>query len=229
LLPAFGLFYSIEQAVASTAVVHFLNGLFKLALVGRQANRRVVIAFGLPAIGAALAGAWTLERLAGATTIARHNLFGTDGEITAAKLVIGVLLFAFTLLELIPRLKAMTFPSRLLPLGGVLSGFFGGLSGLQGALRSAFLIRAGLSKEAYIGTSVVIACLIDAGRLGVYVPALAKGPSLDFATLAAAILAAFAGTWLGNQYLKKTTLQTVQRLVAIMLAVFAVGLVLGVL
>ena len=105
LLPAFGLFYPIEQAVASTAVVHFLNGLFKLALVGRHANRRVVLAFGLPAIVAALVGAWMLERLAGATTIARHNLFGINGEITAAKLVIGVLLFAFTLFELIPRLQ----------------------------------------------------------------------------------------------------------------------------
>jgi uncharacterized membrane protein YfcA len=34
LLPAFALFFPIEQAVALTAVVHFLNGLFKLGLVG---------------------------------------------------------------------------------------------------------------------------------------------------------------------------------------------------
>ena len=32
LLPAFALFFPIEQAVALTAVVHFLNSLFKLAL-----------------------------------------------------------------------------------------------------------------------------------------------------------------------------------------------------
>ena len=95
LLPAFALFYPIEQAVASTAVVHFLNGLFKLGLVGRHADRSVVLLFGLPAIGAALAGAWTLDRLAGASPLARYQLLGVDGEITSVKLVIGALLLAF--------------------------------------------------------------------------------------------------------------------------------------
>lgn len=30
LLPAFALFFTVEKAIALTAVVHFLNGLFKL-------------------------------------------------------------------------------------------------------------------------------------------------------------------------------------------------------
>lgn len=47
------------------------------------------------------------------------------------------------------------FPPHWLPLGGLLSGFFGGLSGNQGALRSAFLLKAGLSKEAFIATGTV--------------------------------------------------------------------------
>ena len=49
LLPAFALFVPIEQAVGLAAVVHFFNGLFKLALVGRFADRRVLLRFGLPA------------------------------------------------------------------------------------------------------------------------------------------------------------------------------------
>ena len=36
----------------------------------------------------------------------------------------------------------LALPSRWLALGGVLSGFFGGLSGNQGALRSAFLLKS---------------------------------------------------------------------------------------
>ena len=56
LLPAFALCFPVEQAVALTAVVHFLNNLFKLALVGRHADRRAVLWFGVPAIGAALVG-----------------------------------------------------------------------------------------------------------------------------------------------------------------------------
>ena len=214
LLPAFAFFYPIDVAIASTAVVHFLNGLFKLALVGRHANRRVVLLFGLPAIAAAYLGA--------------RLLTGMDER--TAKVIIGVLLVCFTLLELSPRLSKISFPPKWLPLGGVLSGFFGGLSGMQGALRSAFLVRAGLSKEAFIGSGVVIACLIDVARLVEYVPnIMAARAGLDYSMLATAVLAAFAGAAVGNRYLKKMTLERVQRLVAVMLLLVALGLMTGVL
>lgn len=214
LLPAFAFFYPIDVAIASTAVVHFLNGLFKLALVGRHADRRVVLLFGLPAIAAAYLGARLLTGLSDQT----------------AKVIIGALLICFTLLELSPRLSKISFPPKWLPLGGVLSGFFGGLSGMQGALRSAFLIRAGLSKETFIGTGVVIACLIDVARLVEYVPnIMAAQADLDYAMLATAVLAAFAGAVAGNRYLKKMTLERVQRLVAVMLLLVAIGLITGVL
>ena len=48
LLPAFALFYSAEQAVALTAVVHFLNGIFKLVLVGRYVNWQVLLRLAYP-------------------------------------------------------------------------------------------------------------------------------------------------------------------------------------
>jgi hypothetical protein len=47
---------------------------------------------------------------------------------------------------------------------------------MQRALRSAFLIRAGLSKEAFIATGVVVAAIIDVTRLGVYTRTLASQP-----------------------------------------------------
>jgi len=55
-----------------------------------------------------------------------------------------------------------------------LSGFFGGLSGLQGAIRSAFLIKSGLSKEAFIATAVVVSTFVDFTRLPVYATRFAK-------------------------------------------------------
>jgi uncharacterized protein len=230
LLPAFALFFPVEQAVALTAVVHFLNNLFKLALVGRHADRRAVLWFGVPAIGAALVGAWVLLQLTDLQPLATYTLFGRELRVTPVKLAMGLLLAVFALIELIPRTRDLTFPPRYLPLGGALSGFFGGLSGMQGALRSAFLLRAGLSKEAFIATGVVVACLIDFTRLGVYVPALlATRADLDYVLLGAAVLAAFAGAFLGNRYLKKVTLRAVQFLVAVMLLIVALGLATGVL
>ena len=82
--------------------------------------------------------------------------------------MIAVLIAAFAIFELSPRFEKLSFDMKYIPLGGALSGFFGGLSGQQGALRSAFLIRAGLKKEKFIGTSVVSAVVVDISRLIVY-------------------------------------------------------------
>jgi uncharacterized protein len=230
LLPAFAIFFPVEQAVALTAVVHFLNGLFKLALVGRHADRRIVRRFGLPAIAASFAGAGVLLWLSGFGPLFTYTLFGRNVSVLPAKLVIGLLLLAFALIEVIPRWRDRSFRQRYLPLGGVLSGFFGGLSGMQGALRSAFLSRAGLAKEVFVATGVVIACLIDVSRLGVYSTSLAKvSADLDYPLLAAAVLSAFAGTVLGNRYLKKVTMPGIQRVVAVMLFGVALGLISGLL
>ena len=229
LLPAFALFYPVEQAVALTAAVHFLNSLFKLALVGRRADRKIVLAFGVPAIAAAFLGAWLLLRLAGLPPFAEYTLFGRPIEIYPAKFVVGILLLGFTVIEFSPALAARAFPAKWMPLGGLLSGFFGGLAGMQGALRSAFLIRAGLSKEVFIGTGVVIACLVDLSRLGVYIPTLmAQHAALDYAALFAAVLAAFTGAVIGNRFLTKITLESLHRLVAVALALVAVALMAGV-
>lgn len=230
LLPAFALFFPVEQAIALTAIVHFLNGLFKLGLTGRHADWRVVTRFGLPAIVMSFLGAGVLLWLSGTAPVFTYTAFGHAVAVTPAKLVVGVLLGLFASLELSPRFRALSFGVQYLPLGGALSGFFGGLSGMQGALRSAFLSRAGLTKEAFIATGVVIACLIDISRLLIYSTALARqSAALDYGVLAAAVLAAFAGAALGNAYLKKMTMPGIQRLVAALLFVVALGLVSGLL
>lgn len=230
LLPALTPFMPVDRAIAVTAIVHFLNGLFKLALIGRQANRRIIVSFGLPAIIAAFAGGWVLVWLTGLGRLFDYILLGRRLEVTPVKLVVGGLLLVFALLELIPRLRHLQFDSRYLPVGGALSGFFGGLSGMQGALRSAFLIRAGLSKEEFIGTGIVIACLVDVARLTLYSGSiLGAAESLDYGLLSAVVAAAFLGAFLGNCYLKKMTLRGVQSIVTVMLFAVAIGLAIGVL
>ena len=168
LLPVFALFFPISLAIGLTAIVHFLNNLFKLLLVGRHADRGTVWRFGLPALGGAWLGAWLLVRLAESPPLTAYMLFGMRHAIIPVKVVVAVLMIGFAFFEMLPRFQQLALDTRYLPLGGMLSGFFGGLSGHQGALRSAFLIRSGLSKEQFIGTGVLIACLVDATRLAVY-------------------------------------------------------------
>jgi uncharacterized protein len=230
LMPAFALFFPVEESVALTAVVHSLNGLFKLVLVGRAANWKVVLRFGLTAMAASFVGAAALLYLSGIPPLHTYEAFGQLRAVSPVKLVIGGLLLVFGALEAFPRFSGLSFDPRLIPVGGLLSGFFGGLSGMQGALRSAFLIRAGLTKEEFIGTGIVIACLIDASRIGVYLKAAPRwdgGP--DHRLLTAAALSAFAGAAMGNRFVKKMTMSGVQRIVAVMLVAVALGLMTGVL
>lgn len=230
LLPAFALFFPIEQAIAMTAVVHMLNGLFKLALVGRHTHRPTLLRFGLPAIAAALLGAWVLQWLTGLPSVYRYTAFGHAWAVTPVKLVVGVLLLVFALFELLPRLRDLKFPTKWMPVGGLLSGFFGGLAGMQGALRSAFLVRAGLSKEAFIATGVVTAVMVDVSRLGVYTGSLLRvSQALDYALVIAAVLSAFIGAFVGNRFLKQMTMPSLQNLVAMSLFRAALGLIAGIL
>lgn len=229
MVPVFGLFFPIDVAVVMTAIVHFLNNLFKLGLVGKHANWSVAVRFGLPAIFMAFFGAYLLSKLGNTELITSYTLGEYTFEISPLKLIMAVLLIAFALFDIVPQLANLQFDGKFIPLGGMLSGFFGGLSGHQGALRSAFLLRAGLSKEAFIGTGVVIACMIDISRLGVYVNMLGhSNHSLPMPLIGAATLSAFVGAYLGNKLLKKMTLEKVHRAVAVFLIVFALLLGAGI-
>lgn len=234
LLPVFALFYPVEVAVAATAVVHGANNVFKVALLGRYAERRVVLRFGLTAIAAAIAGAALLGVLAGTGWTLEWRLGTLAGSITPLKLLMGVLMTLFALFELLPRFRALQFDRKYLPLGGLLSGFFGGLSGHQGALRAAFLVKAGLSTEAFVGTSAVIGLMVDLVRILAYAGVLFwAGEQLDIPPssvplVLTGILAAFAGVLVGKRFLHKVTMRWVQTLTGTLLLLIAVLLGSGI-
>jgi uncharacterized protein len=230
LTPVFALFFPIELAIALTAIVHFLNNLFKLALLGKAADKSTVLKFGIPSLVASFIGAWLLTLISGSEPLHVYNIGSRVCEVTPVKLVIAILLVCFVLFDLVPGLRTLAFDRKYLVPGGLLSGFFGGLSGNQGALRSAFLIKAGLTKEAFIATGVVIACMVDIARLSVYSEGILSGiSSASVPLVAAASLSAFAGAYAGTRLLKKVTLTTVQTMVAVFLLIFSVLLGMGIL
>ena len=101
---------------------------------------------------------------------------------------------------------------------------------MQGALRSAFLVKAGLSKEAYVATGSAIAFLIDVSRLTVYSRIIREQyGTFDLTLLGAAVISAFLGATLGNQYLPKMTMGAIQGIVAMLLFVVSLGLISGLL
>ncbi len=232
LLPAFALFFPVEVAVAATGTVHLLNNLFKGSLLGRRADWRTVALFGLPAIPAAVAGAWLLGELGSTSRLFMWSAFGRAYGPTAAGLTIGTLMILFALLELQPWFQRLAAPPRMIPLGGIITGFFGGLTGQQGAFRSMFLLKSGLEPARFIPTGVLIAVLIDLARLPTYAASFGGSARLGghvWALVAVGTLCAFAGAFLGVRYLKKATIGVVRAIVATAMLVIGATLIAGLL
>lgn len=234
MLPVFALFFPVEMAVVATALVHGANNVFKVSLLGRNADREVVLKFGLTAVVAAVLGALALGWLAQLNTAMSLEVNeGVVSRVTPVKLTIGLMMIGFALFELLPRFRQLEFDRRYLPLGGLLSGFFGGLSGHQGALRSAFLAKTGLTTERFVGSNAVIGFLVDLTRISVYIGlfAYAGGKLSDFGGWPLVIsgsLAAFCGVMTGKRYLHKVTMKSVQTLVGVLLFGVGLALVIGI-
>jgi uncharacterized membrane protein YfcA len=229
LLPVFALFFPIELAVALTGVVHFFNNVFKLFLVGKNANKAVLLNFGIPAVIAAIIGAYVLVNITDIKPLYTYTFLTGTFEITVVKLVIAILLITFAIIELTPVFNAFKFEKKHMALGGTLSGFFGGLSGHQGALRSAFLINSGLTKETFIGTTVVISSVVDFSRLSVYATRFFEsGLNENKLLILCATLSAIVGAIIGNQLLKKITLKFIQKLIAFLLILISFALGFGI-
>lgn len=228
LTPVFMIFFPVDLAIGLTGIVHFFNNIFKLILVGGKADKNVLLRFGIPAVIAAIAGSWLLLNITHLEPLFTYEAFGKLIEVYPVKFIISILLIIFASVDLIPYFNNLQFGKDKLPIGGALSGFFGGLSGNQGALRSAFLIKAGLSKETFVATAVVVSTFVDFTRLSVYATRFTKAGLTDHLTLiVCATLSAIVGAYIGNKLLKKVTLKFLQVTIAIMLIIISLALGAG--
>lgn len=223
LLPVIAIFFPLPIAVAITAIVHLLNNLFKLVILYKFIDLKTVLQFGLLSIFGAVLGAYTLNHL---PNIPIHFVFFNT---TIQKMVFGSILIFFAFFEIIPKFKNFKFDKQFLSIGGLLSGYMGGLSGHQGALRSAFLINLKLSKEAYIATGTAIACLVDFTRIPFYFSnSYFSIIQSEYKLIIVATLSAFAGAYFGNFLFKKITIDWVQYIVFGLLLVFGFLLFFGI-
>lgn len=233
LLPVFALFFPVEVAVAATAVVHAANNVFKIGVVGRHTDWSLVVRFGVPAVLAAFLGAALLGLISGTRPLLVWWFLGRVAVVTPLGLVLGALMTLFALFELLPALRRLEFGRGHLMAGGLLSGFFGGLSGHQGALRSAFLVKLRLETPVFVGSTAVISFLVDAMRLLVYAATFfLLGTGIPIGTeegplVLTAIAAAFAGVYLGSRNIAKVTMRTVQIITGTLLLIIGVVVAAG--
>lgn len=211
LMPVMALFFPLPVAIGFTAVVHLVHNLLRTILLWKKIHWEIFLRFGLAAMAASVPGAFLLKELSRFEPIKKYTIFTIPAELSVLHMAIGLLLILFATLEAFPHRTALM---KNLAIGGIVSGFFGGLSGNQGAFRSVFLVHANLNKEAFIATSALISTLVDLTRLLIYLisfSSLLQTSSSSF--LGSAIGGALLGVFLGALLLPKVTIGLIKNLI----------------
>lgn len=229
LVPVFAIFYPVPIALALTAVVHLLNNIFKITLVFKNINWAIALKFGLPSFFAALFGSWLLNQISNYDLVIHvYKLFNHSFQITLLNLIVGVLIILFSIIEISKKISNLSFNQNYLILGGLLSGFFGGLSGHQGAIRSAFLFQLNLDKKVFIATGVFVACLVDVARLFFYNQNITMSNNLNYNLISVAVISAFCGAYFGNKLFTKTSVTFFKWFVALFMFIMGLLIISGV-
>jgi uncharacterized protein len=219
LMAAMSLFYPVELAIGLTAIVHFLNNIFKFILFKNHINFKILFYFGGAAFIFSYIGAELLSYL--------KDLHIAPLENSYLNVFVAIILVVFAFYK--PKIDLRTINPKFLGLGGILSGFFGGFAGQQGAIRSAFLVNLGLTKHAFIATGVAIALFIDIIRISIYYKNNILNSVVDEQmTVFIAIMSAFIGIFLGKKIFDKTEVKWIHFIVKGLIVLVAIFLILGI-
>ena len=185
--PVVFLWLEPHEAVAVVAIVHGSHNAWKLKVLRESVDYSSVRRFGWAMVMGALLGA-------SLNTVFESNLL---------LLLVGVALVVLPVLSVTERWTTLRLPESEDRIGGFGSGFFGGLTGHQGALRAMFLQKRLPDKTEYAATAAVLALVVDVTRIPVYV-ALEGWQILEAGWLIVGlVLAAILGVQLGKRWLKK--------------------------
>ncbi|MBI4276559.1 sulfite exporter TauE/SafE family protein [Candidatus Uhrbacteria bacterium] len=214
MIPVLVMFFPLAEAIFLVAIIHWFGDLWKVTLFRKGFNIRLLVLFGLVGLITSYLGAFislgaheqTLLRFLGAF-IAGYALFlvfqgrfsAKDGSASGWKIPAGNLMAVF---------------------GGALSGFFAGMFGIGGAIRSMFLSAFDLPKIAYIATAGAIGLLVDSTRIITYVT---RGATLPRALWYGLILF-IPMSFLGAQIAKKIVDRIPQNMFRIVVALFLLAI-----
>ena len=178
LTPLLAVRFGTATAVALVTLPHAMATAVRCWRLRAHVDRSVLVRFGLLSAAGALCGALIYTRLG-------------PGALTR---VLGGLLILTAVAQLTGWASRWTPSGWLVAVFGFLSGFFGGVAGNQGGLRSAALTAFGLAPLRFVATATATGLIVDAVRTPVYL--WHSGPVL--LSLWAPILVATVGVLIGT-------------------------------
>jgi uncharacterized membrane protein YfcA len=201
-----------KTAVAIVAVPHLAATVFRLWGLRQHIDPAVLRTFGLASAVGGLIGALI------------HVVF--SGPVLTA--ILGLLLMFAGVSELTGLASRLRFPGTTSIVAGALSGLFGGLVGNQGGIRSAALLRFGLSRQALVATATASALLVDAARVPIYLVTAGSDIARLLPLVGLLTVAVLIGTIVGAPILRRLPDAIFRRLLAILLIILGVSLVVGI-
>jgi uncharacterized membrane protein YfcA len=140
------------------------------------------------------------------------------------KRALAVFIIAFSIYSILkPKFKLQKSNKNAL-LGGSLSGFFAGLIGLGGAIRSTFLMAFNLPKEIYIGTSAMIALVVDLTRIPTYLVNKVVQDNSYYILVPFLFVSAYFGVRTGKVLLGKMSQEVFRKIVLTILLIMGIKL-----
>ena len=206
LVPALSLQYPLVETLLFVGIVHWFGDIWKMLFFKRGANWKLILLFGITGIVLSFIGA---------------KLAGIFPEELLKKLLGGFLIAYVTFILANPKWKLPKTNANAL-VGGGLSGFFSGIFGVGGAIRSTFLSAYNLDKSVFLFTSGAIGLLIDSSRLAGYFSGGIRLTDYSMPTLIAAIIISLLGAYIAKLVVNKIPQDKFRLVIAI--ALFAVGI-----
>jgi hypothetical protein len=187
LTPILAPHYGAKLAVAIVSVPHLIATAARFLGLRQHLDRNVFINFGILSAVGGLLGA----------------LLNAWANSPALAIVFGCLLLFAGISGLTGLASRMHFGRGTAWLAGMLSGFFGGLVGNQGGIRSAALLGFDVRKETLVATATAVALIVDGARMPVYLAIEHEGVLRAWSLLAVMIAGVLLGTFWGVRLLRQ--------------------------
>ncbi len=203
-------FLPFSHIILLVGILHWFHGLWKLLFFRSGFNWPLILKFGIPSMIMTIVGASLAAESYQRMLAMLFSLF-----------LIAYVCYLFCGPTV--RIKA-NWRSALI--GGGISGFFAGIFGVRGAVRSAFLTAYDLPKDVYLNLAGTVGILTDTTRVITY---MMRGIELSASLWYGLIFfvpASFLGVYIGQHIVDRIPQQYFQHVIAASLFAFAVGYLL---
>ena len=194
-----------HEAIAVVAIIHGAHNAWKLKLLRTGVDLNAVKRYGWALIVGAIIGA------------VLHSYIPSNPLL----MIVGLALIILPILSATEKWTNIRLPDSEDRIGGFGSGFFGGLTGHQGALRAMFLQRRLPDKVAYAATASVLALAVDLTRIPIYL--VFEGTAIldEYILIPSLVISAILGVYLGKLWLTKWKQSNIR--IGILIAIVASG------